>query len=99
MKVTKRIFILVFLFVLPWIWRPIVNMIYAQSTNPVTVTMVSPVAGSKVSGVIKLQANASSLAGPITRVEFYCDGKLIGCVDSNNVPMLLPPNNLNLRKL
>lgn len=52
----------------------------SATNNGVTVELVSPAPGSVVSNTITLTANASSLAGPIQRVEFYVDGKLISTV-------------------
>lgn len=46
--------------------------------NGITLELLSPIAGSTVSNTITLSANASSLAGPITKVEFYVDGVLVG---------------------
>lgn len=63
-------------------WR---SWLSAQNTSPVTVQLVSPGAGSTVSGIVQLTATASSSAGPISKVEFYVDGKLIGTV-TNKIP-------------
>lgn len=50
----------------------------AVTQNGVTVDLLFPAPGSVVSNTITLTAEASSLAGPIAKVEFYVDGKLIG---------------------
>lgn len=63
----------------------------SSTPSPVTVTMLSPVAGSTVSNTITLSADASSLAGPIMRVEFYVDGQLVGTVTNR------PPSPTGLR--
>ena len=52
------------------------------SVPPVTVTLVSPTNGAIVSNTITLSAVASSVMGPITKVEFYRDGVLIKTVYS-----------------
>lgn len=60
----------------------LVSGLSAQTNNPVTVTMISPAPGSTVRGVITVSATASSLAGPISKVEFYCDGKLFTVINN-----------------
>lgn len=45
---------------------------------PVAVTLDAPADGATVSGTVQLSATASSTMGPITRIEFYLDGKLVG---------------------
>ena len=66
------------------------------ATSPVSVTMLTPVNGSTVSGVIELTATASSTAGPITHVDFYRDGVLIGTA-YNYLPA--PPSGVKVFKL
>lgn len=58
----------------------------AQGPGPVSVTLNSPADGSTVSGTITLSASASSLAGPIVKVEFYRDGILIATAYRSNYP-------------
>lgn len=58
----------------------------AQGPGPVSVTLNSPINGSTVSGTIMLNASASSLAGPIVKVEFYRDGVLFATVYRTNQP-------------
>lgn len=85
---------------LPWTWdlaAVVVKKFTVNNPTAVTVNMVSPISGSTVSGVIQLSALASSTAGPISRVEFYCDSKLIAIVNSNNVPIPLPPTSFNAK--
>lgn len=48
--------------------------------NGITVELWSPTAGSTVSNTITVSADASSLAGPIAKVEFFCDGVLFKTV-------------------
>ena len=72
---------------------PLIDSIAQPVTqNGVTVELISPVAGATVGGNITLYANASSLAGPITRVEFYVDGVLVG-TSTNRTPA---PDNLRV---
>lgn len=67
-----------------------------SSTNDVSVELVSPppvtVGRTVVRGTIALKANASSLAGPITKVEFYVDGKLVGTATN----LFADPKNLTV---
>jgi hypothetical protein len=61
-------------------------------SNPVSVSLVSPIDGSTVSNTVTLTANASSTMGPIVRVEFYVDGALVA-VGTNPIA---PPSGLRL---
>ncbi len=61
--------------------------------NPVTVEMLSPTQGSTVSGVITLSSTATSTVAPITRVEFYVDGVLVG-TKTNTTQKPAPPTGL-----
>ncbi len=61
--------------------------------NPVTVEMLTPVNGSTVSGTITLSCTATSTVAPITRVEFYVDGQLVGTV-TNTTQKPTPPSGL-----
>jgi len=72
------------------------GMTVAASDSPVSVTMLTPVNGSTVSGVIELTATASSTAGPITHVDFYRDGVFIGRA-YNYLPA--PPSGVKVFKL
>lgn len=63
------------------------------TSNPVSVTWLSPVAGSTISNVITLSASAVSLAGPIHRVEYYVDGIMVSVV-TNKLP---PPGMLEIQ--
>lgn len=45
-----------------------------DAINPVTVQMLTPIPNSTVSNTITLTVDASSLAGPIARVDFFVDG-------------------------
>jgi hypothetical protein len=72
------------------------NVTLLSQGNPVTITLDSPLAGSVVSNTITLRATAGSSVAPISRVEFYCDGKLIGIVNSNNVPIPIPPTGFTV---
>lgn len=63
------------------------------TSNPVSVELLSPVAGSTVSNIITLSANATSLAGPIHHVNFYVNGILVGSV-TNKLP---PPGMLEVQ--
>jgi len=69
---------------------------FSATDNPVSVELLTPVNGSTVSGVIELTATASSTAGPITKVEFYRDGILIGTA-YNYLPA--PPGGVKVFKL
>lgn len=71
------------------------SLLVGESTA-VTVSLTSPTSGSVVSNTIVLSATATSTAAPISRVEFYCDGKLIGIANSNNVPIPIPPTTLRM---
>lgn len=61
--------------------------------NPVTVQMLSPTQGSTISNTIQLSCVATSTVAPITKVEFYMDGRLIGTVSNLN-PKPFPPSGL-----
>lgn len=71
-------------------------MARAQQTGPVSVQLISPANGSVISNTIELSAEASSIAGPITMVEFYCDGKIIGVTGSNGLALPQPPDGFNV---
>jgi hypothetical protein len=69
-----------------------VSLKLGNDPTAVTCTLLAPTNGSTVSGVINLQATASSTMGPIVKVEFYRDGLLIGTV--TNKPT--SPQNLKV---
>lgn len=71
---------------LPYLWTRLEQAAFAQPTNPITLTWVTPTNGQTVSGTIPLTVNASSSAGPIVRVEFYRDNQLIGVVNGQPQP-------------
>lgn len=48
-----------------------------SDTTPPTCSVTSPLAGSVISGMVTVTATASDGSG-IARVEFYCDGALLG---------------------
>lgn len=66
-------------------------------SNPVSVELLSPVAGSTVSNVITLSANATSLAGPIARVEFYVTDNTTGIKTLIGIVTNRPPSPQNLQ--
>lgn len=61
--------------------------LFGQATSPVSVEIVAPTTGQVVSNTITFTAIASSTVAPITKVEFYRDGILMGTVYAK-------PNNL-----
>ena len=50
------------------------------ASNPLSITLNSPTDGSTVSGTITLSATPVNTMGPISRVEYYIDGKLFATV-------------------
>lgn len=75
---------------LPYMFMRLERVVFAQTnTNAVTVTWVTPTNGQTVSGTIPLVVNAGSSVAPITRVEFYRDGVLIGTVSNRPSPPTL----------
>lgn len=79
-----------FLANLPYLALRLERVAFAQTnTNAVTVTWVTPTNGQTVSGTIPLVVNAGSSVAPITRVEFYRDGVLIGVVSNPPTPPVL----------
>ena len=54
------------------------SLLVGQVNSPVTVNMTNPTSGQVVSNSITLLAEASSTMGPISKVEFYVDGVLVG---------------------
>jgi hypothetical protein len=65
---------------LPWSGQLVSAFTKQKLANPVSVQMLSPLAGSTVSNTITLSASASSSAAPIWKVEFYMDDHLVGTV-------------------
>jgi hypothetical protein len=61
--------------------------------NPVTTQLLFPIQGSTISNTITLSCTATSTVAPITKVEFYMDGQLIGTVSNANLKPF-PPSGL-----
>jgi peptidoglycan/xylan/chitin deacetylase (PgdA/CDA1 family) len=57
------------------------QLIQIDTTAP-QVTLTSPVNGAKVSGVVRLEANASDVGSGVLRVDFYVDGKILSSATS-----------------
>lgn len=67
-------------------------------TSPVTVEVLYPKNGATISNTVPFEVNASSLAGPIVRVEYYVDGKLFAVTGSNGAPIPMPPTGVRVNK-
>ncbi len=64
----------------------------AQSSGPVSVTLLSPTNGATVSGIIPITVSASSTAAPLKRIEYWRDvTNLIA-----TIYLAQPPQNVSI---
>jgi hypothetical protein len=68
-----------------------VSVLLDNDNTPPVVSIVSPVSGAAVQGVVSIEATASDDRGRVTRVEFLAEGMLLGRDDSAPFSILWDP--------